>query len=102
MLTRRTTLGLLAIAAISLAPPALAQNFTKQVTIIVPYAPGGTSDIIARVIAPKLQEAIGQPVIVENKPSSSGNVGADFVAKAAPDGHTLLSSPKPRRTATPC
>jgi tripartite-type tricarboxylate transporter receptor subunit TctC len=90
MLTRRTTLGLLAIAAISLAPPALAQNFTKQVTIIVPYAPGGTSDIIARVIAPKLQEAIGQPVIVENKPSSSGNVGADFVAKAAPDGHTLL------------
>src|SRR5687767_5484008 len=90
MLTRRTTLGLLAIAAISVAPPALAQNFTKQVTIIVPYAPGGTSDIIARVIAPKLQEAIGQPVIVENKPSSSGNVGADFVAKAAPDGHTLL------------
>ena len=94
MLTRRTTLGftlgLLAIAVISFAPPALAQNFTKQVTIIVPYAPGGTSDIIARVIAPKLQEAIGQPVIVENKPSSSGNVGADFVAKAAPDGHTLL------------
>ena len=98
MLTRRTTLGstlgltlgLLAIAAISFAPPALAQNFTKQVTIIVPYAPGGTSDIIARVIGPKLQEAIGQPVIVENKPSSSGNVGADFVAKAAPDGHTLL------------
>ena len=90
MLTRRATLGLLAIAAISFAPPALAQNFTKQVTIIVPYAPGGTSDIIARVIGPKLQEAIGQPVIVENKPSSSGNVGADFVAKAAPDGHTLL------------
>lgn len=90
MLARRTTLGLLAIAAISFAPPALAQNFTKQVTIIVPYAPGGTSDIIARVIGPKLQEAIGQPVIVENKPSSSGNVGADFVAKAAPDGHTLL------------
>ena len=90
MLTRRTTLGLLAAATISFAPPALAQNFTKQVTIIVPYAPGGTSDIIARVIGPKLQEAIGQPVIVENKPSSSGNIGADFVAKSAPDGHTLL------------
>ena len=90
MLTRRITLGLLAAATISFAPPALAQNFTKQVTIIVPYAPGGTSDIIARVIGPKLQEAIGQPVIVENKPSSSGNIGADFVAKSAPDGHTLL------------
>jgi tripartite-type tricarboxylate transporter receptor subunit TctC len=67
-----------------------AQNFTKQVTIIVPYAPGGTSDILARLIGPKLSEAIGQPVIVENKPSSSGNIGADFVAKAAGDGHTLL------------
>ncbi|MEP7029939.1 MAG: tripartite tricarboxylate transporter substrate binding protein, partial [Pseudolabrys sp.] len=66
------------------------QNFTKQVHIIVPYAPGGTSDIIARIIGPKLSEAIGQPVIVENKPSSSGNIGADFVAKSAPDGHTLL------------
>jgi tripartite-type tricarboxylate transporter receptor subunit TctC len=69
---------------------ATAQNFTKQVTIIVPYGPGGTSDILARLIAPKLSEAIGQPVIVENKPSSSGNIGADFVAKAPGDGHTLL------------
>ena len=66
------------------------QNFTKQVHMIVPYGPGGTSDILARLIGPKLSEAIGQPVIVENKPSASGNIGADFVAKQPGDGHTLL------------
>jgi tripartite-type tricarboxylate transporter receptor subunit TctC len=91
MLTRRCTLAvLLAGTFAALAPSAHAQNFTKQVTIIVPYAPGGTSDILARLIGPKLSELIGQPVIVENKPSSSGNVGADYVAKQAGDGHTLL------------
>jgi tripartite-type tricarboxylate transporter receptor subunit TctC len=81
---------LAAAALLICAGAASAQDFTKQVTIIVPYAPGGTSDILARLIAPKLSTAIGQPVIVENKPSSSGNVGADFVAKAPGDGHTLL------------
>ena len=91
MLSRATFAGLLAVAAIALAPsPATAQNFTKQVHIIVPYAPGGTSDILARLIGPKLSEQIGQPVIVENKPSASGNIGADFVAKQPGDGHTLL------------
>jgi tripartite-type tricarboxylate transporter receptor subunit TctC len=90
MPTRRATFaGLLAAAAIACGS-ANAQNFTKQVHIIVPYAPGGTSDILARLIGPKLSEAIGQPVIVENKPSASGNIGADFVAKQPGDGHTLL------------
>jgi tripartite-type tricarboxylate transporter receptor subunit TctC len=70
--------------------PALGQNFTKQVHIIVPYGPGGTSDILARLIGPELSKAIGQPVIVENKPSASGNIGADYVAKQPGDGHTLL------------
>ncbi len=87
--------GLSAVVAAALpfhagVTAASAQTFTKQVTIIVPYGPGGTSDILARLMAPKLSEAIGQPVIVENKPSSSGNIGADFVAKAPGDGHTLL------------
>ncbi|HET7669050.1 MAG TPA: tripartite tricarboxylate transporter substrate binding protein [Burkholderiales bacterium] len=62
----------------------------KPIRIIVPYAAGGTSDILARQIGPKLNEAWGQPVIVENKPGANGNVGADFVAKSAPDGYTLL------------
>ena len=93
MTTRRGTFAALflgAAVAVLVAGSATAQNFTKQVTIIVPYAPGGTSDILARLMAPKLAEAIGHPVIVENKPSASGNIGADFVAKAPGDGHTLL------------
>ena len=62
----------------------------KPIRIVVPYAAGGTSDILARQIGPKLTDAWGQPVVVENKPGANGNVGADFVAKSAPDGYTLL------------
>lgn len=102
MLSRRTTLAGILLAAATLGvSPAMAQNFTKQVTIIVPYAPGGSSDILARLIGPKLSEAIGQPVIVENKPSSSGNVGADFVARAPGDGHTLLITDVGTLSSTP-
>ena len=71
--------------------PARAQEWspTRPVRIIVPIV-GSTNDVLARMIAPRLQEAIGQPVIVENKPGAGGNIGADLVAKSAPDGHTLL------------
>ena len=85
------TLAGLAVFGLALVPAAApAQSFTKPVRIIVPFAPGGTSDILARLIGPKLQDAIGQPVVVENKTGAGGNIGADFVAKADKDGHTLL------------
>lgn len=85
-------LAAMALAVVVLAAgPAVAQQWapTKPVRIIVPVV-GGTNDLVARLVQPKLQEALGQPVIVENKPGSGGNIGADMVAKSPPDGHTLL------------
>ena len=74
-----------------LAVNAQAQAFpTKPVRIIIGFPPGGGIDIVARIMAPKLSEALGQPVIVENKPGAGGVVGTDFVAKSAPDGHTIF------------
>jgi tripartite-type tricarboxylate transporter receptor subunit TctC len=78
------------VLAVGLAGAVDAQQFTRPVRIIVPYAPGGSSDILARLMQPHLQQAIGQPVVVENKVGASGNIGADFVAKAEKDGHTML------------
>jgi tripartite-type tricarboxylate transporter receptor subunit TctC len=70
---------------------ALAQAYpSKPVTFISPYAPGGTTDILARILAPRLQQALGQPFLVEYRPGAGGNVGTDMVARSAPDGHTIL------------
>src|SRR5262245_34894526 len=87
---RLALVGIMTLAVAWAQAAAVAQTFTKPVRIIVPFAAGGTSDILARLIGPKLQEAIGQPVVVENKTGAGGNIGADLVAKADKDGHTLL------------
>lgn len=63
---------------------------TKTIRLVVPYAPGGIGDIVARMIQPVLQERLGQTVVVENKPGASGSLGTEFVARSAPDGYTLL------------
>jgi len=79
-------LGLAMLAAL-----AHAQDWpSKPIKWIVPFAPGGTTDILARTVGEKLTTALGQPVIIENKPGAGGGVGADFTAKAAPDGYTIM------------
>src|SRR6187431_971738 len=89
-LNRRTVL-LASGALATVGLPAMAQSFpNKPIKLIVPYPPGGSSDIIARAISQPLSEALKQPVIVENRPGANGNLGADLVAKSAPDGYTLL------------
>ena len=83
--------GLLSLGLGASSAIASAQSWpAKPIRIVVPYPPGGSSDIIARAISQGLSEALRQPVIVENKAGANGNLGADFVAKATPDGHTLL------------
>ncbi|HWA38939.1 MAG TPA: tripartite tricarboxylate transporter substrate binding protein [Burkholderiales bacterium] len=82
-------IGLLLLAFCSLAANAQDWTPSKPVRIIVPIV-GSTNDVLARLFAPELQKALGQPFIVENKGGSGGNIGADFVAKSDPDGHTLL------------
>jgi len=79
-------------AALSIVPLcAFAQAFpSRPVTLVVPFTTGTGIDILARAIGPRLSERWKQPVVVENKPGASGNIGSDFVAKAAPDGHTLM------------
>ena len=79
------------IAALAASSLAFAQAFpSKSVTIVVPYPPGGLIDIVARILQPRYQVELGQPVIVENKSGAGGNVGAEAVARASPDGYTLL------------
>lgn len=87
-----TTWAVAALALGAVAPNAMAQGAfpNKPVTLVVTYPPGGGADAMARLVAPKMGEALGQSVIVENKPGASGQIGASAVAKAAADGYTLM------------
>ena len=86
----RNLAGLAALAFVAAAHAQPAAWPTKPITLVVTYPPGGGADTMARLIAPKLGEALGQNVIVDNRPGAGGQIGASYVAKAQPDGHTLM------------
>ncbi|MCT9127192.1 Bug family tripartite tricarboxylate transporter substrate binding protein [Cupriavidus gilardii] len=93
-LPRRTVLGIalagLATAIVGLPTPASAAEYpTKPIRFIVPYAAGGTTDLVARTVGQRVAEKLGQPVVIENRPGAGGNIGMEAVAKAAPDGYTI-------------
>jgi tripartite-type tricarboxylate transporter receptor subunit TctC len=90
MISRRH--ALVTIAAAALARPALAQEEfpSRPVRMIVPFAPGGASDIIARIIQPTLNNVLGRPVVIDNRPGATGNIGMEAASRAAPDGYTIV------------
>ena len=88
---RRLVLQGVALAAALTATAAMAQAWpSRPITLIVPFAAGGTTDVLARALGERLQQSLGQPVVIESKPGAGATIGADFVAKAKPDGYTLL------------
>jgi tripartite-type tricarboxylate transporter receptor subunit TctC len=90
-LTRRRLAA--AILLLAGAGSALAQSYpARPITVVVPYAVGGTTDIVARLVTAQLGNSLGQPIIVDNKPGGGGNIGWTAVARSAPDGHTLLTT----------
>jgi tripartite-type tricarboxylate transporter receptor subunit TctC len=87
----RTASALTLVAVLAMLEPSQAQDFpSRNVSMVVPFPPGGGTDTGARVVAQRLSERWKKPVIIENKPGAAGNIGLDYVAKAKPDGHTLL------------
>jgi tripartite-type tricarboxylate transporter receptor subunit TctC len=90
------------VAALPLVSARAQQNWpARPIRLVVGYSPGGGNDLIARVVAAKLQDKLGQPIVVDNKPGAQGIVAAEIVAKAAPDGYTLLVAPSGPMTINP-
>ncbi len=89
---RKLAVGMAALAIVAAAPAALAQGDypNRTIKVIVPFPPGQISDVVARAIGDGLRDALGQPVIVENKPGQAGSIGVAEFSRAAPDGYTLL------------
>jgi tripartite-type tricarboxylate transporter receptor subunit TctC len=88
---RRTALAILALASTLAVPMAQAQSWPdKPIRMIVPLPPGGPSDIVLRGVAPRIQQALGQPLVIDNKPGANGNIGSAEAVRAAGDGHTWL------------
>ncbi len=92
-ISRQAVIGIMAVLAVLVAlPSAFAAGYPeKPIRWVVPSTPGGGTDTTTRIVAPKLSEILGQPVVIENRPGASGNVGAAFVAKAPSDGYTLVT-----------
>jgi tripartite-type tricarboxylate transporter receptor subunit TctC len=83
--------GIVLALALAAAPAGAAGDYpSRPVHLIVPFPPGGGADILARTVMPRIEKTLGQPIVIENKPGAGGNVGAEYVARAAPDGYTLL------------
>lgn len=81
--------GFAALLVLAAAAPA-ADYPSRPVTLVVAFPPGGPSDVLARIVGKKIEELLGQPFVIENKPGAGGNIAADFVAHATADGYTLL------------
>ena len=101
----RRALALAVLAISGIAGSAQAQTAanwpTKAIRVVVGFAPGGSTDVMARILSQTLSESLGQPVIIDNKPGASGNIAASEVVRAAPDGHTFLIAPTSVETANP-
>jgi tripartite-type tricarboxylate transporter receptor subunit TctC len=91
---RRTGMLALCLSAAFASLPAWAQDYpTKPIRIVVPLPPGGSNDVLARLLGQKMSESFGQPVIVENKPGAAGNIASEFMARAEGDGYYIAVAP---------